>query len=117
MGRVKHSGTKLEKDFLKLAKIAKIKLKTDNKKIFGKPDFLLDSKIAIFLDSCFWHGCKKHHRPPASNKEYWADKILKNKKRDRKVNKELKIRGLKVVRIWEHEFKKNPEISFKKIFK
>ena len=56
-----------------------------NYEIKGKPDFtFLKSKLAVFIDGCFWHGCKKHCRMPSSNTDYWINKIEKNIKRDNK---------------------------------
>jgi DNA mismatch endonuclease Vsr len=43
--------------------------------------------------------------PPSSNKEYWNQKIEKNRIRDRKTKKLLKEAGWFVIRIWEHEIK------------
>lgn len=42
---------------------------------------------------------------PSSNIHYWNDKIEKNKIRDKKITKALKIKGWQVIRIWEHEIK------------
>lgn len=29
--------------------------------VFGKPDFVFpQSKLAVFVDGCFWHGCPIH---------------------------------------------------------
>lgn len=73
-------------------------------KLFGKPDFVFQkSKIAIFVDGCFWHCCPKHSNIPANNREFWLKKLTANKARDRLVNARLKENGWKVVRIWEHE--------------
>lgn len=73
---------------------------------FGSPDFLFPKlKVAVFIDGCFWHGCKKHYNPPKSNQEYWEPKIKRNKKRDREVNKHYKDKGWEVIRIWEHDLK------------
>ena len=34
-------------------------------KYFGKPDLVFKKyKTVVFIDSCFWHGCKKHCRMP-----------------------------------------------------
>ena len=43
---------------------------------------LRKSRIAVFVDGCFWHGCPDHHTQPATNSRYWADKIARNAKRD-----------------------------------
>lgn len=34
----------------------------------GKPDFVFEkARLAVFVDGCYWHGCPKCYRPPASN--------------------------------------------------
>lgn len=77
------------------------------KNIFGKPDFAdKKNKIAVFIDGCFWHGCKKHYRAPKQNGKYWREKIRRNIERDKEVSRGLKKQGWKVVRIWEHKTKK-----------
>lgn len=70
----------------------------------GKPDIaFIGKRIAVFLDSCFWHGCKRHCRLPASNRKYWTAKIKRNKDRDQAVNKRYKTMGWKAPRFWEHD--------------
>lgn len=70
------------------------------------PDFAFQNeKIAIFIDGCFWHGCKKHLRLPKSNAPYWKRKINRNIERDKTANRSLKAAGWKVLRIWEHTVK------------
>lgn len=71
----------------------------------GKPDVAYPrQKVAIFVDGCFWHGCPRHCRIPATNRAYWTRKIERNKMRDRCCTRELKQNGWTVIRIWEHEF-------------
>jgi len=85
---------------------------------FGKPDILLKKyKMVIFADSCFWHGCKKHGSIPQTRKKFWEEKIARNKERDKEVNKHYKKIGWKVIRIWEHEFKKDMELFFQKVIR
>lgn len=75
--------------------------------VFGKPDFIFRAqKLAVFVDGCFWHGCRYHCRLPASNESYWHPKILRNQLRDKSVTRELRKRGWRVLRIWEHELRK-----------
>lgn len=72
----------------------------------GRPDFVLPSlRIAIFLDGCFFHGCPLHYREPKQNSEYWIAKVARNKLHDKAVTKELKAKGWRVIRIWEHELR------------
>ena len=75
--------------------------------LVGRPDFVFrQSRLAIFIDGCFWHTCPYHGRQPDSNKRYWSKKLSRNKDRDAFVSKALKGLGWRVVRIWEHELRK-----------
>jgi DNA mismatch endonuclease (patch repair protein) len=86
------------------------------KDILGKPDFYFPKeKTAIFLDGCYWHGCKECFKLPNTNKQFWSLKIKNNIARDNKVNKELRKAGFNILRIKEHELKQSPEKVFKKI--
>lgn len=74
----------------------------------GQPDFLRGTcgqPVAIFIDSCFWHGCPEHVRMPSSNLAYWRSKIARNRARDIEVTSQLERLGYQVLRIWEHELK------------
>ena len=74
-----------------------------NRPVFGRPDFVFPVElVAVFVDGCFWHGCPRHGRVPASNVNFWAKKLDANKHRDRLVTRTLKRLGWRVVRIWEH---------------
>lgn len=82
-----------------------------NVALFGKPDFVFPKqRLAIFVDGCFWHSCPKHRTAPASNVEFWADKLRRNADRDRVVNRTLRKAGWKVVRIWQHDLKDHESI-------
>ncbi|MBU3897000.1 MAG: very short patch repair endonuclease [Nanoarchaeota archaeon] len=108
MSKIRPKNTKLEIKFKKILRNHKIKYRV-NYNVFGKPDMIIPSKrTAIFIDSCFWHGCKTHCRMPSTNVKYWTPKIKRNKTRDKLVAKTLRKRGWKVVRIWEHQLK-NPQ--------
>jgi DNA mismatch endonuclease (patch repair protein) len=75
-----------------------------NARVFGRPDFVFPAaRVAIFVDGCFWHGCPVHGSIPATNREFWAAKLGRNMQRDRLVIRELKRRGWKPLRVWQHE--------------
>ncbi len=81
-------------------------------KIKGNPDIiLLKSKTAIFIDGCFWHKCPKCFIEPATNKEFWSNKINKNRIRDFKNNQILRKNGWAVMHIWEHQIKNGIKIT------
>lgn len=73
-------------------------------RILVHPDVVFTrSKVAIFVDGCFWHGCVLHGTTPKSNVEYWVQKLEANKERDRRVDQELAANGWNVIRCWEHD--------------
>lgn len=73
----------------------------------GRPDFVFrKSKVAVFVDGCFWHGCPRCYRAPASNQMFWEEKLARNRARDKKVTRELRQAGWRVIRIWEHSLNK-----------
>jgi len=84
----------------------------------GKPDIVfIKKKIVIFVDGCFWHKCPVDFQEPETRKEFWMKKIQSNVDRDKKVNSELKDQGWKIIRIWEHEIRKDPEKCLKKVIR
>lgn len=78
--------------------------------IFGKPDFAFrQQRVAVFVDGCFWHSCPRHANMPVNNRDFWMKKLAANAKRDRLVNRTLKARGWRVLRIWEHQLSRQNE--------
>nr|WP_157383097.1 very short patch repair endonuclease [Nonomuraea coxensis] len=61
------------------------------------------AKVAVFMDGCFWHGCPDHHTKSATNAEYWAEKVRRNRERDAETDRLLQEAGWTVIRVWEHE--------------
>lgn len=61
------------------------------------------ARVAVFLDGCFWHGCPEHHTKSATNADYWAEKVRRNRERDAETDKILHEAGWRTIRIWEHE--------------
>lgn len=68
----------------------------------GRPDFAWPAhKVALFVDGCFWHGCPRCYRTPSHNTEFWQQKVLDNRRRDRRADRALRSRGWRVLRVWE----------------
>ncbi|MBL8714275.1 MAG: DNA mismatch endonuclease Vsr [Alphaproteobacteria bacterium] len=68
----------------------------------GHPDFAWrEQKVALFVDGCFWHGCKKCKKIPKSNVEFWVEKVRRNRVRDRRYTRALQRKGWKVIRVTE----------------
>lgn len=84
-------------------------------KMLGRPDFFFPNEmLAVFVDGCFWHGCKKCGHVPKQNNPYWATKLKRNRQRDIDTNRNLRLSGIKVLRFWEHEMKQ-PEMCITKL--
>lgn len=68
----------------------------------GRPDIVMRKwRTAIFVNGCFWHGheCQKHR--PATNAQFWQDKITRNRERDARNQAMLQAAGWNVIVVWE----------------
>jgi DNA mismatch endonuclease (patch repair protein) len=61
------------------------------------------TKVAVFIDGCYWHGCPEHFVLPKTNTAYWRAKIERNIERDGDTDAQLRAAGWTVLRFWEHE--------------
>lgn len=81
-----------------------LRFRLHRKDLPGKPDIVLPGrKIAIFVHGCFWHqhtGCR-YAKMPASNSEFWAEKLLANVERDHQAVSTLREAGWRVLTVWE----------------
>lgn len=88
------------------------------KNLPGKPDIVLRKYNAVvFVHGCFWHlhsGCRDG-TIPKTHTEYWEKKLLGNKERDMKHIENLQNLGWRVLRVWECEVEKDPEMVLNKI--
>lgn len=119
MSKIKSkNASSTELKLIKLLRESKISGWRRNSKIFGHPDLIFQKqKMAVFVDGCFWHGCRicKRNISPLTNAAYWKGKIKRNRQRDKEVNKVLRKRGWTVIRIRECMLKKNPHSQLKRI--
>jgi len=75
----------------------------------GRPDFFfVKERIAIFVDGCFWHGCRKCGHIPRTRSLFWGAKIRGNRQRDRDAEAALRARGIIPLRFWEHQLISGP---------
>ncbi|SRR6266568_8364325 len=64
----------------------------------------VSSKVALFVDGCFWHRCPYCNLPiPKSHTAYWRRKFSLNRRRDAETSRQLREGGWTVLRFWEHE--------------
>lgn len=77
-----------------------------NKKLPGKPDIVLPKwGTVVFVHGCFWHGHPRCpiFRLPKTRRQWWKDKIERNRQRDAKNEQALKDLGWNVVVVRECE--------------
>ena len=62
-----------------------------------------------------WHHCRECSSNPNSNRAFWDRKRETNMARDRHVTRQLRGRGWKVIRIWQHSLKQSPNACLNRI--
>ena len=78
----------------------------------GTPDIVLPGRRkVIFVNGCFWHGhgCKRI-RAVQENADYWTTKIERNKRRDARNARNLRLAGWSVATVWECQLRREPEL-------
>ncbi len=112
MAAVKSRDTGPELLVARLLRGAQVHYRRDVKRLPGRPDFLLfEVDIALFVHGCWWHGhhCSRGQREPKTNGDYWLTKIARNRRRDRRVARQLREQGFAVWTLWECRLKE-PEL-------
>ena len=110
MQAVKNKDSKIEVMLRKELWTRGLHYRKNDKTVFGHPDLTFKGKkIAVFVDSEFWHGYDWENRKAdfKSHQEFWIPKIERNMQRDIEVNERLKSDGWKVIRFWGKDIKKD----------
>jgi DNA mismatch endonuclease (patch repair protein) len=108
MRSIRYKDTKMEVAVRSVLHKKGYRFRKNVSKLIGKPDIVFSKKrVAVFLDSCFWHLCPYHHNIPQTNTKYWLPKLERNKKRAKEVNVQLRKNGWTVLRFWEHQVRKD----------
>lgn len=115
MARVRSSNTQLEVRVAEILRMVGLKFRRYTSRLPGRPDFILaNGAVALFVDSDFWHGW----RYPAWKSRLsasWRAKIGATRMRDRRITRRLRRMGVAVVRVWEHDLKKNLDATVEKL--
>lgn len=119
MSRIRSRGTKFEKDFLaELDNRLSESYTLNDKTIRGKPDIVFkDKKVLVFLDSDFWHGWQFPRWKHLLKNDFWVEKISRNRLRDRRTSAFLRRKGWNVIRIWEHNIKRDIKKEINRILR
>ena len=72
------------------------------KSLPGRPDIVMRKwRTVIFVNGCFWHGHECQRQRPATNAQFWQDKITRNRERDERNQALLQAAGWHVIVVWE----------------
>lgn len=116
MSRVKGKDTSLERIVRSKLQKRGLRFRKHLRNLPGKPDIVFPKeKIAIFIDGDFWHG----YRFPQWEhklKSFWKNKISATRKRDKRNFAKLRRMGWRVIRIWEHNIRKNIDSIVDRIY-
>jgi len=113
MSRIRSRGNaSTELRFVSLLRSAKITQWRRQSDLPGRPDFVFRRRhLVVFIDGCFWHGCRRCGFSPRNNRQYWKKKFARNIARDRRVERLLRNQGWRIMRVWEHSLGNAAHVS------
>jgi DNA mismatch endonuclease (patch repair protein) len=103
MAAVRQRGTAAELTVRRCLRRLGYRFQCNRRELPGSPDLLLPKlSVAIFVHGCFWHRHRcRYATTPKTNREFWLNKFSANRKRDRRVRKELRNAGWRTFVVWE----------------
>jgi len=108
MSRIRSKDTQPELTVRRLAHARGMRFQKHKDGLPGRPDLVFTrAKVVVFVDGDFWHGWQ-FPRWRAKLAPYWRNKIEGNRRRDRRNFQSLRRRGWQVLRIWEHDVRRDP---------
>ena len=112
MSRIKGKDTSIERILSRALWHRRLRFRKNSSSVYGHPDISIKKyRIAIFCDGDFWHGYDWENRKNSikSHRDYWIPKIERNIEKDVEVNHVLHGMGYTVIRLWEHEIRKDAD--------
>ncbi len=107
MSRVKGKDTGLEVSVRSALHRRGLRFRKHVKDLPGKPDVVFTkARVVVFVDGDFWHGYRfpswEHKVAP-----FWQKKIGETRERDRRNFRKLRRAGWTVLRLWQHQVKRD----------
>src|SRR5436190_1875342 len=113
MAAVKSKNTKPELAVRRLIHSLGFRFRLHVRSLPGTPDLVFPRlRKIIEVRGCFWHGhtCGRC-RIPATQRQYWVQKIERNRIRDRRAVATLRRRGWRLLILWECQLKELKRLS------
>ena len=107
MSRIRGKDTGPERRLRSVLHARGLRFRKHVRELPGTPDIVFTrARVVVFVDGDFWHGWRfplwEHKLSP-----FWAEKIRRNRQRDRRNFAKLRRMGWKVIRVWEHQIEKD----------
>lgn len=103
MARVRQGRTNIEDRVACACRALGLHYRRNVANLPGRPDLANKSRRwAIFVNGCFWH----HHKNctlaklPATNSDFWREKLRANRLRDARTARRLRSAGYRVMIVW-----------------
>jgi len=117
MSRIRSKDTAPELMIRRRSHVRGLRFRIHMDGVAGHPDMAFPGiKVAVFVDGDFWHGWRF---PQWKDKlsQYWRMKIERNRCRDQSNFAKLRRTDWLVIRIWEHNIKRDVESCVDRIEK
>lgn len=108
MSQIKGKDTKPELIVRKFLHSRGFRYRLHAKELQGKPDLVLPKyNTVMFVHGCFWHAHEdcKYFKIPKTRTQWWKDKLIGNRERDKKNVKKLEEIGWNVITVFGCELK------------
>ena len=115
MSRVKGKDTGLEVEVRSELHRGGLRFRKHVRGLPGKPDIVFHAvRVIVFIDGDFWHG---YRFPSWEHKvsDFWKRKISQNRNRDTKNHRTLRRMGWTVIRLWQHELKRDFDSCIRRV--
>jgi len=115
MSRIRSKNTAPEMKIRQMVHSRGLRFRKHVASLPGCPDLVFSTaRVVVFVDGDFWHGWRF---PVWRDKlaDYWRAKISRNRRRDVKTFRALRRAGWLVIRIWEHDVKRDAKLCVDRI--
>ena len=111
MRLIRSENTKPEVRFFSILSDAGVKFKRHTRVESITVDALVGKRVVIFVDSPFWHLRNDEELKRLS--QYWQQRLMRNRARDRRQERKLRRQGYCVIRLWSDRL--DPEKVLRRI--